>query len=114
MSYLELTGLAKDCLNYDEEGMTWLNMNRDEDSDTVRAALLCINLQGSTEVPYTCTCTCTIRLSNALSFYSLMLWSFLLHFFTLLKICQLVLRLDNHLWYEMILIINEYIATNCI
>lgn len=57
MSYLELTGLARDCLNYEEEGVTWLNMNEGNDSDTVRAALLCINLQGNTEVLFICTCT---------------------------------------------------------
>ncbi|XP_019855733.1 PREDICTED: deleted in lung and esophageal cancer protein 1-like [Amphimedon queenslandica] len=51
MSYLELTGLARDCLNHEDEGVTWLNMNKDNDNDTVRAALLCINVQGNTE-PY--------------------------------------------------------------
>ena len=62
MSYLELTDVPKQSLDNTQEGTTWIDVQgeNNDDNETMRAAVLCIGMQGSTEVQ--CVCVCVILL----------------------------------------------------
>ena len=62
MAYLELTDVPKQSLDNTQEGTTWINVQgeNNDDNETMRAAVLCIGMQGSTEVQ--CVCVCVILL----------------------------------------------------
>ena len=65
MSYLELTDVPKQSLDNTQEGTTWINVQgeNNDDNETMRAAVLCIGMQGSTEVQCVCVCyTVTVHL----------------------------------------------------
>lgn len=70
MSYLELTDVPKQSLDNTQEGTTWINVQgeNNDDNETMRAAVLCIGMQGSTEVQCVCVlycyCTCTVYVIN--------------------------------------------------
>ena len=70
MSYLELTDVPKQSLDNTQEGTTWINVQgeNNDDNEIMRAAVLCIGMQGSTEVQCVCVlycyCTFTVYVIN--------------------------------------------------
>lgn len=70
MSYLELTDVPKQSLDNTQEETTWINVQgeNNDDNETMRAAVLCIGMQGSTEVQCVCVlycyCTFTVYVIN--------------------------------------------------
>lgn len=70
MSYLELTDVPKQSFDNTQEGTTWINVQgeNNDDNETMRAAVLCIGMQGGTEVQCVCVlyfyCTFTVYVIN--------------------------------------------------